>query len=61
MSESVLRFAAGPESIHPTPNLFGDGALEIAQIEMAHRQIELADVALVPLGQWSHCRENGFD
>ncbi|MEC8058647.1 MAG: glutathione S-transferase N-terminal domain-containing protein, partial [Pseudomonadota bacterium] len=29
------------ESMHPTPNLFGDGALEIAQIEMAHRQIEL--------------------
>ena len=29
------------ESMHPTPNLLGDGALEIAQIEMAHRQIEL--------------------
>jgi glutathione S-transferase len=29
------------EALYPTPNLFGETALEIAQIEMAHRQIEL--------------------
>ena len=29
------------EAIEPTPNLFGEDALEIAQIEMAHRQVEL--------------------
>jgi glutathione S-transferase len=29
------------EALYPTPNLFGETTLEIAQIEMAHRQIEL--------------------
>ena len=29
------------ESLYPEPNLFGVNSLEIAQIEMAHRQIEL--------------------
>lgn len=29
------------EALHPRPNLFGEDALETAQIEMAHRQIEL--------------------
>ena len=29
------------ESLYPEPNLFGVSSLEIAQIEMAHRQIEL--------------------
>ena len=29
------------ESLYPEPNLFGENSLEIAQIEMAHRQIEL--------------------
>ena len=29
------------ESLYPMPNLFGESALETAQIEMAHRQIEL--------------------
>ena len=39
-SASPLRSRRYLESMHPTPNLFGDG-VEIAQIEMAHRQIEL--------------------
>ena len=29
------------EALYPRPNLFGEDALETAQIEMAHRQIEL--------------------
>ena len=29
------------EALYPMPNLFGEDALETAQIEMAHRQIEL--------------------
>ena len=29
------------ESLYPMPNLFGESALETAQIEMTHRQIEL--------------------
>ena len=29
------------ESLYPEPNLFGVSSLEIAQVEMAHRQIEL--------------------
>ena len=29
------------EELYPMPNLFGEDALETAQIEMAHRQIEL--------------------
>jgi glutathione S-transferase len=29
------------ESLYPAPNLFGENAREVAQIEMVHRQIEL--------------------
>ena len=29
------------ESLYPAPNLFGENAREIAQVEMVHRQIEL--------------------
>ena len=37
-SIAICRFL---ESLYPEPNLFGVNSLEIAQIEMAHRQIEL--------------------